>query len=109
MTCIDCTTPAVAALPQASAGNASNKSKEVALQRQIDAKSTEQARVTCNQTAAKIGKEIDALKGALASLQASDQKPAGTSQQQPETLASPEAAARQAEFDEHDTRAHLFA
>lgn len=48
------------------------KAKEAALQQQIDSKSAEQARTTCNDTASAIGKEIVSLRTQLAALEASE-------------------------------------
>jgi hypothetical protein len=97
-------------LPQSSAAGTSSKSKEAAIQQQIDAKSAQQARTTCNDTAAKIGKDIAALKSELVTLQATDKGSDKSNGGTPASLASPEAAARQAEFDdEPDTRAVMWA
>lgn len=57
---------------RATAKDVQSKAKEAALQQQIDAKSMQQARTTCNQTAGKIGKDIASLKSQLAQLQLSD-------------------------------------
>jgi hypothetical protein len=89
------------ARPQISAAGGANSSKEAALQQQIDVKSAQRARTGCDQTAAKIGKDIATLKAELGKLQATDKsKDAGS-----QSLSSPATAARQAEFDdEADTR-----
>jgi hypothetical protein len=74
------------------------------LEQQIDAKSAQQARTGCDETAAKIGKDIAALKDELQKLQATDRSKDGGASR----LASPAAAARQAEFDEADTRTVMW-
>jgi hypothetical protein len=90
--------------PQIAAGSLSNKSKEAALQQQFAAKSAQQARTGCDETAAKIGKDIAGLKAEFQKLQATGgSKDGGLSR-----LASPAAAARQAEFDEADVRTVLW-
>jgi len=62
-------------VPHVARGGASDgllKAKEAALQQQIDSKSAEQARTTCNDTASAIGKEIVSLRTQLAALEASE-------------------------------------
>ncbi|RUP09086.1 hypothetical protein [Hyphomicrobium sp.] len=72
----------------------SSKAKEAALEQQIDAKSMQQARTTCNQTADKIGADIASLKSQLANLQLADQ----SARSDAADVSSPESAARYQEF-----------
>ena len=65
------------AAPRVTAGDVSSKAKEAALEQQIDAKSMQQARTTCNQTADKIGADIASLKSQLATLQLADKSASG--------------------------------
>jgi hypothetical protein len=82
-------------IPQLSASDGSNKSKEAALQSQIDAKGAQAACTSCKDTAAKIEKEVATLKAQLTALQATDKNANSVSA----NGASSTAAARQAEFD----------
>ncbi len=105
MTCAIACTSSSALLSRSSAADIADKSKAAALQQQIDSKSAQQARTTCNQTAAKIGQEIDVLKTKLEEVKATGEN----STSGPESVVSQASAARQAEFDgEPDTRTVMW-
>lgn len=105
MTCTIACTSSSSLLPRSSVADIADKSKAAALQQQIDSKSAQQARTTCNQTAAKIGKDIAVLKAKLEAVKATDES--STSGQ--ESVVSQASAARQAEFDdEPDTRTVMW-
>lgn len=82
------------AMPRASAADVADKAKEAVLQQQIDAKSMQQARTTCDETAGKIGKDIASLKSQLAQLQFSDKSGGGGGSD----ASNPKPDARYAEF-----------
>jgi hypothetical protein len=104
MTCTIACTPSSSLQPRSSVADIADRAKAAALQQQIDSKSAQQARTTCNQTAAKIGKEIAVLKARLEAVKATDESASGQ-----ESVVSQASAARQAEFDdEPDTRTAMW-
>ncbi|MFA5955970.1 hypothetical protein [Hyphomicrobium sp.] len=72
VSCATCTAPRVGSK------DVSGKAKEAALQQKIDAKSMQQARTTCDETAGKIGADIASLKSQLAQLQMTDKSAEGS-------------------------------
>ncbi|MBS0250724.1 MAG: hypothetical protein JSR78_06625 [Proteobacteria bacterium] len=80
---------------RATAKDVQSKAKEAALQQQIDAKSMQQARTTCDETAGKIGKDIASLKSQLAQLQLADK---GSGSSGAADVSSPAPDARYQEF-----------
>lgn len=85
------------ASPRVRPADVASKSKEAALQQQIDAKSMQEARTTCNETAGKIGADIAALKSQLAQMQFADKSAGGDAPGASDTK-GPTAEARYQEF-----------
>ena len=82
------------AMPRGTAADVAGKAKEAALEQQIDAKSMQQARTTCNETAGKIGADIASLKSQLVELKLADKSASGGTTD----VSSPTPDARYQEF-----------